>query len=254
MPSTLTTMLLLARLTLLRARRSHQLLLTALVAALPVLGACAALASGNADADLFHTMVDGYLRFLVPFVAAIQATASLADEVQNKTVTYLFCRPIPRWTVPLAKSAAGLVVNLVLLWLSLCLVYGLTLAGEPDQYEVLLPTLARGLLACGLGALLFGAMAGAFGTAVTRYPFVATALFILLTDVAASLVPGKTKVVAMTVHLRVVAGTYTPSTKYFVSDPNIPLAAAVPVLLVVTALWLTATVLWVNRAEYRTDQ
>ena len=37
-----------------------------------------------------------YIRFIVPVLGVFYGTALIADEVEDKTITYLFTRPIPR--------------------------------------------------------------------------------------------------------------------------------------------------------------
>ena len=37
-----------------------------------------------------------YLRFTVPVLGVFYGTSLIADEVEDKTITYLFTRPIPR--------------------------------------------------------------------------------------------------------------------------------------------------------------
>ena len=63
-----------------------------------------------------------FLRFIVPILGIFYGTSLIADEVEDKTITYLFTRPIPRRAVLLGKYFAYLVCT-VLLALGLC-VYG----------------------------------------------------------------------------------------------------------------------------------
>ena len=37
-----------------------------------------------------------HLRFVVPVLGVFYGTALIADEVDDKTITYLFTRPVPR--------------------------------------------------------------------------------------------------------------------------------------------------------------
>ena len=37
-----------------------------------------------------------YLRFSIPVLGVFYGTSLIADEVEDKTITYLFTRPIPR--------------------------------------------------------------------------------------------------------------------------------------------------------------
>lgn len=253
-PSALTAVLLLARLGLVQARRDRTVLIGLALSLLPALGAGVALASGNADHDFFNKLLHHTLRLLVPFVMALLASGAVAGEVEQKTITYLFTRPLPRWTLPLGKYLGALVPALGGLLLGLGAAYLLCLAGEPDELLPRLPEAALGLGAVALGALHFGAVACAFGTLFCAYPFVAMVLYLLVFDVGAALVPGYLKALSMGVHLTVLAGTYTPSTTMMVADPRITPPAALAVLLFTTAVWLALALLWVGRAEYRTDR
>ena len=48
-----------------------------------------------------------YVRFIVPILGVFYGTALIADEVEDKTITYLFTRPIPRGAVVLGPSLNG---------------------------------------------------------------------------------------------------------------------------------------------------
>ena len=50
-----------------------------------------------------------YVRFIVPVLGVFYGTALMADEVEDKTLTYLFTRPVPRGAVLLGKYLAYLV-------------------------------------------------------------------------------------------------------------------------------------------------
>ena len=52
-----------------------------------------------------------YIRFIVPVLGVFYGTSLIADEVDDKTITYLFTRPIPRGAVLLGKYLAYLVVH-----------------------------------------------------------------------------------------------------------------------------------------------
>ena len=55
-----------------------------------------------------------YVRFIVPVLGVFYGTSMIADEVEDKTITYLFTRPIQRRAVILGKYAAYLVCTLLL--------------------------------------------------------------------------------------------------------------------------------------------
>ena len=50
-----------------------------------------------------------YLRFIVPVLGAFYGTSLISDEVEDRTITYLFTRPIPRGAIMIGKYLAYLV-------------------------------------------------------------------------------------------------------------------------------------------------
>ena len=65
-----------------------------------------------------------FVRFSVPVLGVFYGTSLIADEVEDKTITYLFSRPIPRGAVLLGKYLAYLACTIfvvlpavVLVWL-----------------------------------------------------------------------------------------------------------------------------------------
>src|SRR5690349_17345354 len=64
-----------------------------------------------------------FVRFIVPVLGVFYGTSLIADEVDDKTITYLFTRPIPRGAVLLGKYLAYLVCTTLLILPSAMLVY-----------------------------------------------------------------------------------------------------------------------------------
>ena len=59
-----------------------------------------------------------YLHFLLPLMAVFIGTATIADEVEDRTLPYLITRPVPRWTIVLAKVLAGVLTSAILILIS----------------------------------------------------------------------------------------------------------------------------------------
>ena len=115
-----------------------------------------------------------YLRFIVPVLGVFYGTALMADEVDDKTITYLFTRPIPRGAVLIGKYLAYLVCTGLVVLPSVMLVYFLVVpfrdvAGSFGQL-----TADLGLLALGLA--VYGAVF-AFVGAFFRRPLVIGLVF-----------------------------------------------------------------------------
>src|SRR3954468_567355 len=64
-----------------------------------------------------------YIRFIIPILGVFYGTALIADEVEDKTITYLFTRPIPRSSVLLGKFLAYLACTILLVLPSVVLVF-----------------------------------------------------------------------------------------------------------------------------------
>ncbi|HUV39417.1 MAG TPA: ABC transporter permease [Planctomycetota bacterium] len=77
--------------------------------------------------------VIGYLQFAAPFVALITGTSLISVEKEERTLSYLVTRPVPRWLVVVMKYAAaavfcgvGLVLSMTLSYLALAQHFGMT--------------------------------------------------------------------------------------------------------------------------------
>jgi len=91
-----------------------------------------------------------FLRFIVPVLGIFYGTALMADEVEDKTITYLFTRPIPRGAVLVGKFLAYLACTFLVVLPSVMIVYFLLVPFSqlPATFGSLLVDL--GLLALGL--------------------------------------------------------------------------------------------------------
>lgn len=253
-PSPLQAVWLFADLGLRRARRGKLIWLSLIILALPVIAALARLIAGETGVSTYQSELEVLLRYLTPFLMALHASATVAEEVQQRTITYLFSRPIPRWTLPLGKYLANLLANAIPLLVAVVLIYAFSMLGEGRELWGQLPLLARSLAVLLLAAIYYGALAAAMGAIATSFAFAATLIYLLVVEVAAALIPGWLKVVAMSVHLRVLAGLYRPEESLFLSDPSLPATVSFSAILAMTALWLIISVAWVASSEYRPER
>lgn len=252
LPSGWTVTKLIGGLALRRARRGKLLRVLIGALTLPVLAGLASIFGGKDPTIFFDTLLNAYLRYLIPMVMALQASATVAEEVQIKTIGYIFARPIPRWSVPLGKYLGNLALNTVLLCGSIVAAY---LACMGPEIGSELPRLGIALATVALASLHFGAVSTAFGAMVTTYPFAAMLGWILVFDIGFGLIPGVFKATSMGVHLTVIAGLYKPhSDSFFMADPKLTTAISLPVIIGVTLLWLILALGWVKSHEYRLDK
>lgn len=105
------------RLALARQIRARRILILAALFALPA--ALAALARRYADGfdarESETVLVLGlFPQALIPLAALLGASGMIRDEVEGQTLTYLLIRPLPRWSIYLAKLAATSAVTAAL--------------------------------------------------------------------------------------------------------------------------------------------
>jgi ABC-2 type transport system permease protein len=128
-----------------------------------------------------------FLRFIVPVLGVFYGTALIADEVEEKTITYLFTRPIRRGSVLIGKYLAYLVCTTLVVLPAITLVYFLLVPfGEiAGSFRWLLTDL--GLLALGLAA--YGALFALVGATLKR-PLVIGLIFAFGWEQVAMILPG----------------------------------------------------------------
>jgi len=109
-----------------------------------------------------------YIRFIVPVLGVFYGTALIADEVDDKTITYLFTRPIQRSAVLLGKFFAYLVCTTLLVLPSVMLVFFLIVPTGGGSIAQTFPSLVAdlGMLVVGLAA--YGAVFALVGTRLKR--------------------------------------------------------------------------------------
>jgi ABC-2 type transport system permease protein len=133
-----------------------------------------------------------YIRFIIPILGVFFGTALIADEVDDKTITYLFTRPIPRSAVLLGKYLAYLTATVLLVLPSVVLVYFLIVPIGDSTIAAAFPSLVKdlGMLAIGLAA--YGAVFALVGTRLKR-PLIVGLVFAFGWEPGVLLFPGYLK-------------------------------------------------------------
>lgn len=109
-----------------------------------------------------------FLRFIVPVLGIFYGTALMADEVEDKTITYLFTRPIPRSAVLIGKYLAYLASTVLIVLPSVMLVYFLVVPIGGGSIAASFPTLLRDLALLAIGLGVYGALFAAVGAWIKR--------------------------------------------------------------------------------------
>src|SRR5687767_8916357 len=128
-----------------------------------------------------------FLRFIVPVLGVFYGTSLIADEVEDKTITFLFTRPIRRGAVLLGKYLAYLACTTLVVLPGVMIVYFLLVPFReiPASFVWLVTDL--GLLAAGIAA--YGALFALVG-AVLKRPLVVGLIFAFGWEQLAMLMPG----------------------------------------------------------------
>jgi ABC-2 type transport system permease protein len=130
-----------------------------------------------------------YLRFIVPVLGVFYGTALIADEVDDKTITYLFIRPIPRGAVLVGKYLAYLVTTVCVVLPSVALLYLLVVPLGNGSLAGAFPALLKDLGLLGAGLAAYGALFAFIG-AYFKYPLVTGLVFAFGWEQLALLLPG----------------------------------------------------------------
>jgi ABC-2 type transport system permease protein len=187
------------RLSLAVLLKSRRTLVIGLLCFLPVLGSLAGTAlilSRVAAHELTgfsltaFIIVNGYVYVLLPVVTLFYGTALVSDELEDKTITYLFMRPVPKSTLYLGKYLAYLVSASILLLPSAAACFLISMAadasGEAGRH---LPILFEDLLVLSLGVLAYGALYSLMGVVAKRPVFLGLG-FTLVWETLVTFIPG----------------------------------------------------------------
>lgn len=103
--------------------RLRRLLVSFLLIALPTVIVMiwrASAPKGEFKADVAYNNIEQGLvfGFLLVILAVVNGTGVLSQEIEQKTITYLLTRPVPRWRILLMKFLASVLVVIATVWLA----------------------------------------------------------------------------------------------------------------------------------------
>lgn len=199
-----------------------------------------------------------YLRFIVPVLGVFYGTALVADEVDDKTITYLFVRPVSRAAVLAGKYLAYLATTVCVVLPSVVLLYLLVVpigrGSLAESFPALLTDL--GLLALGLAA--YGAIFSFIG-AWLKHPLVTGLVFAFGWEQLALVLPGYLRrftvayyLQALVPHAMPAEGLSSMLQSLFREAPS-P-AASIAWLLTMTVVFVYLAGRAVERREYVLEQ
>jgi ABC-2 type transport system permease protein len=199
-----------------------------------------------------------YLRFTVPVLAVFYGTALIADEVEDKTITYLFTRPIPRGAVLIGKYLAYVVCTLMVVLPSIVIVYLLVVPRGGSSLGESFPALVKDLVLVALGLIVYGALFALMG-AWLRRPLIAGLVFLFGWEQFVLLFPGYLKRLTVAYYLQALVPHAMPQDttmgllqSFFRETPSLAVALGGLAIIGGGALWLATRA--VAKREYVLEQ
>ena len=198
-----------------------------------------------------------YLRFIVPVLGVFYGTSLVADEVEDKTITYLFTRPLRRGAVLLGKYLAYLACTTLVVLPSVMIVYFMLVPfGEVARSFTSLIT-DLGLLA--LGIATYGALFTMVGAWLKR-PLVVGLVYVFGWEQFAMLMPGYLRRFTVAYYLQALVPHAMPADEGITSllrsvlteAPSTPLSLFVLGAITVVSLVLAMRI--IERREYVLEQ
>ena len=198
-----------------------------------------------------------YLRFTVPVLGVFYGTSLIADEVEDKTITYLFTRPVRRGAVLVGKYLAYLACTIFVVLPSVMVVYLLIVPMNGSLGGSFID-LVKDLLLLAIGLAVYGALFAFVGAKYKR-PLLIGLVFIFGWEQVALLFPGYLRYYTIAYYLQSLVphtmpndGALSMIQGFFRDNPSLWVA-----LLGLVLIWAVFLVLasWVvERKEYVLEQ
>lgn len=225
-PGALASTLTMAGLTWKRLVRGRALWVCLVIAILPVLYAAAASRTGAPGQELFVFEV-----LVAAVLAPMFVASSIGEEIEDRTTTYLWSRPIPRWSIVVGKLLALVPVA------SVVVVGSWALSGQLAWHHG--PT-ARTCAALVSGVFVLSVVSAGVATLAPRHGMALSICYILFFDSPLGVLPATLRELSVTHQVRALSGMFTEET-----GTQVPLIA----LAALTAVWGLIAAARIRRLE-----
>lgn len=218
----------LARMTARRLFRTRSFWLSVALAGLPLLFLAGLASEWTADERWRRVLVAmaPVLGVLVP----LNLASIIAEEAEEATYSFLWSRPLPRWSVTAGKSAALLPFATGLMIAAVIGSWAISTSGDHVDW------LLRGIAAAVLGCAAAGALSVALGTLVRRQAIATSVGYLLVVDFPMGKIPLSISNLSITGHFTDLASGESTVT-------------AIIWLAAMTAVWSAIAVWRVGRIE-----
>ena len=202
-----------------------------------------------------------YLWVIVPILGVFYGTSLMADEVEDRTLTYLFTRPIPRGAVLIGKYLAYLACTGLIVLPSVMVVFFLVMplgGGGLGAIARGFPDLLKDLGLLALGLAVYGAVFAFIGAQLKR-PLLIGLFFIVGWEYVVLALPGYLKRFTVAYYLQALVPHAMPqdsavsALQMFFKDATSP-AGSLAALGVILVVFLALAARAVGRREYVLEQ
>ena len=199
-----------------------------------------------------------FLRFIIPVLGVFYGTSLVADEVEDKTITYLFTRPIARGAIVVGKYLAYLAATVLVVLPAVMVLYFLIVPTGGGSLAAAFPALLKDLALLGIGLAVYGALFAWVGSQF-KYPLITGLVFAFGWEQGIMLIPGYLKRLTISYYIQGLVPHAMPqdsalSILQIVSRDSLSASTS---LVMLGLIWLSFLVLaaWtVSRREYVLEQ
>jgi ABC-type transport system involved in multi-copper enzyme maturation permease subunit len=140
---------------------------------------------GDHEAAVALAMVE---LVVMALLSSVFVASSIGEEIEERTITYLWSRPLARWTIVVGKVIALAPIALAL-----------TVAGYFVANQIALghPPEPRHLIAFGAGALATSMIASGIGTLVPKQGMALSIIYLVILDMAIGALPASIREIAV---------------------------------------------------------
>ncbi len=224
-PSAASVLATLVRVTLLRLVRGRAVWVCLGIAFLPLV-----IASAFPGERKILEILEVAEMFVLVVLPPVFVASSIGEEIEDRTTTYLWSRPIARWTIIVGKLIALAPIATVLV-----------LAGWFVSVEAATshPPSTDSLIAFGAGAVAVSVMSAGLGTLVPKQGMVLAIVYLVIIDLAIGVIPASLQNISITRQVVLLGGF----------DGQVSKATPAITMAVIAGVWLAIGLLRLRRRE-----
>src|SRR5207248_1015707 len=184
-----------------------------------------------------------YIRLILPILGVFYGTSPIADEVDEKSITYLFTGPIPRRAALLGKYLAYVACTVLLVLPSVMLVFFLIVPLGGGSIASSFPALLADLGVLAAGLIAYGAVFSFVGARIKR-PLIVGLVFAFGWEPTVLLFPGYLKRFTVAYYLQALVTHEMPQDsavsllmQVFHEVPPVPISLACLAAIITVTLW-----------------